>query len=375
MNSKNSSQEKNIQKIPSIENIINQEENQVEINNIEENSNNNNNNQNNEEDNLPLKEKLINEFGFYANINGEDFDPREVLVLSGDEKNREITQIIKFLCDSYPIEAITYVLQRCYYNTFSHTSVLDKIIKYLLEKYKDVGEDTITNLIYSYKENQLNINISTVNEFNAKHPSNFGNYLNMTKLVFYDYSKEGVEFKKLNMNEIFIVINSKYINNNNLLEEEDNNNVINKEGLTMKENDFQTMFLGENHHLFKRFCRRNGNIYVFNFIGFENKKIVRKKNKKKKNKKEEKDKDEGKDKDKELNESIAVFKCENEGCKAVYCYNFNSNKFRKKEPHSDVVHEIKKDEVPGYYQQNIDLLKEKTYITDIQLVRDDNKYN
>ena len=370
MKSNDSSPEKNIQNNPINENVINQQENQVQNNSIEENLNNNN------EQILTSKEKLIEEFGFYANINGEDFDPREVSILSGDEKNREITQLIKFLFDSYPIEAITYVLQRCYFNTFSRTSVLDKIIKYLLEKYNRIGEETIINLICSYKENQLNINISTVKEFNDKNNLNFGNdKLQMTKLVFYDYSKEGVEFKKFNMNEIFIEIDSKYINKNNLIEEEEekDKNVINKEGLSLEENLAQATFLGENHHLFKRFCRRNGNIYVFNFIGFENRKIVRKPNKKKKYKKEENDKD--KEKDKELNESIAIFKCENEGCSGVYCYNFNSNRFRKRDPHSDVVHEIKNDEIPGYYQQNIELLKEKTYITDIQLVRIDSRQN
>ncbi len=332
-----------------------QEKNLEEINHIQDN--------NNQE--VPLKDQLIQEFGFYANINGEDFDPREVSVLTGDEKIREITQIIKFLCDSYPIEAITYVLQRCYYNTFSHTSVLDKIIKYLLEKYKETGEDTITNLIYSYKENQLNINLSTVNDFNNMNQMNFGNnVLHMTKLVFYDYSKEGVEFRKFNMNEIFIEIKAKCINNNNLLEEDKNDNI--QEGLSLQENLAQATFLGEKHHLFKRFCRRKDNIYVFNFIGFENKKVVRKPNKKKKKVKEENDND------KETVESVAIFKCEKEGCNAIYIYNFNSNRFRKREPHSNVDHEIKKEEVPSYYQQNIELLKEKNYITDIQLVRDDN---
>ena len=150
MKDKKNSKKNHVNSNENIINHINHEENQEQINNNEENNE------------LSLKEKIISEYGIYANINGEDFDPREVSVLSGDDKNREITQIIKFLCDSYPIEAITYVLQRCYYNTFSHTSVLDKIIKYLLEKYKELGEDTITNLIYSYKENQLNINISTV---------------------------------------------------------------------------------------------------------------------------------------------------------------------------------------------------------------------
>ena len=123
--------------------IINNKENENVPNNAEIPNQINNNNNNVNDQNIPLKEQLIAEYGFYANINGEDFDPREVSVLSGDEKNREITQIIKFLCDSYPIEAITYCLRRCYYNTFSHTYILDIIIKYLLYKFKDNGEDTI----------------------------------------------------------------------------------------------------------------------------------------------------------------------------------------------------------------------------------------
>jgi hypothetical protein len=267
-------------------------------------------------------------------------------------------------------------LQRCYYNTFSHTSVLDKIIKYLLEKYKDLGDEAITNLIYSYKENRLNIDISTYNEFNNKNQQNFGNnVLHTTKLVFYDYSKESVEYKKF-MNEIFIEISAKYINKNNLLEED----MIEKEGLILEENDDQARFLGENHHLFKRFCRRKGTIYVFNFIGFENKnkKVEKKVNKKKKRgrvkeKKEEKKEEEKNEekKEEEKIDSIAIFKCENEGCSAVYSYNFNSNRFSKRDPHSDVTHKIKED-VPDYYKQNIQLLNEKNYITDIQLVRVDN---
>ena len=345
-------------------NHINHDQIQEEINNNQENNE------------LSLKDKIISDYGFYATINGDDFDPREVSVLSGDDKNREITQIIKFLCDSYPIEAITYVLQRCYYNTFSHTSVLDKIIKYLLEKYKDLGDEAITNLIYSYKENRLNIDISTYNEFNNKNQQNFGNnVLHTTKLVFYDYSKEGVEYKKF-MNEIFIEISAKYINKNDLIEE----NFDKNEGLTLVENESQAMFLGENTHLFKRFCKRKDTIYVFNFMGFENKKIEKKPNKKKKRgkqkeKKEENNeekKEEEKEKEKEQIDSIAIFKCDNEGCNAIYSYNFTSNRFTKREPHDDEVkHEIKED-VPDYYKQNIKLLQEKSYITDIQLVRDDN---
>ena len=66
-------------------------------------------------------------------------------------------------------------------------------------------------------------------------------------------------------------------------------------------------------------------------------------------------------------ESIDNFKCEFEGCIGVYTYNFNSNRFRMKIPHNGFPHEIKKD-TPEYYQQNIQLLKEKKFITDIQLV-------
>ena len=78
-----------------------------------------------------------------------------------------------------------------------------------------------------------------------------------------------------------------------------------------------------------------------------------------------------KKKEEEKIDSIAIFKCENEGCSAVYSYNFNSNRFSKRDPHSDVTHKIKED-VPDYYKQNIQLLNEKNYITDIQLVRVDN---
>ena len=93
----------------------------------------------------------------------------------------------------------------------------------------------------------------------------------------------------------------------------------------------------------------------------ENKKIKRRPNKK--NKKNIGNKD-------EYDGSCAIFKCENELCDAVYTYNFSSNSFSKKEPHGDIFHEIRKD-APGYYQQNIEILKEKLYITDIQLVKVD----
>ena len=326
-----------IPNIPNNENVINNEV----VNNVPE---------------IPLKEQLLKEYGFYANINGEDFDPREVTVLSGDEKNREITQIIKFLFDSYPVEAINYCLQRCYYKTFSRNSLLDKIMKYLLDKHKDIGENIILKLICAYKENLLNIDISTVNDFNTANLQNFGEgELHMTKLVFYDYSKEGVEYRKFNINEIFIEINDKYLldEDKEILKEKNN------EGLSLEENEDQHTFLGNKHHLFKRFVRRNGNFYVFNFFGFQNRKksrIVKKKNNKKKQE--------------EYSEYCAIFKCEMEGCGAIYTYNFSSNNFKKEESHKDIPHEIKKD-APNYYHENIQLLKDKNYITDIQLVKVD----
>ena len=340
--------------------VQNIQENKNEIIPNKENDQKNQNeiiNNNNQE--LSLKEKLIEDYGFYANINGEDFDPREVLVLSGDEKSREITQLIKFIYDSYPIEAINYTFKRCYLNGFSRNSILDKMIKYLINKYhvKKDFEDFITNLVISIRDNMLNIDISTVNDFNKKNEEYSGdNILHMTKLVFYDYSKEGVEFKRFSINEIFIEIDSKYIKN------EDNYKIKENEGLTLEENNDQaTTFLGERHHLFKRFCRRKGNIYVFNFVGFENKKIKRKPNKK--NKKNIGNKD-------EYDASNAIFKCENKSCKAVYTYNFSSNIFNKKKSHRNIFHETRK-YAPAYYLQNFEILKEKIYITDIQLVKVD----
>lgn len=322
------------------ENIINQ---QLRENQIDQSSNNKNNKQD-----TTLRETLLNDYGFYANINGEDFDPREVSVLSGNERDREITQIMKFLFDSYPIEAIYYCLKRSYIS-YSSNSLLDKTIKYLLDKYEEEGEIIINNLVQSYYQNFLNINISPVQP--KKNPNED---ISITKLIFYDYSKGEVLNKKLKINEIFIEIDSKFINNNNLLEGEKDIG-----GLSLKDDIYQENFLGKNHHLFKRFCRRNENIYVFNFIGFENKKIEKKNKRKANNKKEEKDK--------ENYRHYAIFKCENEDCNAVYTYSFNSNKFRFRNPHLEILHELKKN-LPDYYEQNIQLLKEKNYITDIQLV-------
>ena len=127
------------------------------------------------------------------------------------------------------------------------------------------------------------------------------------------------------------IISSKYINNEEKIKE--------KEGLTLEENDYQVTFLGAKHHLFKRFCKRNNNnIYIFNFIGFEN--------------------------------NYAIFECENKTCNAIYCYNFSSNKFIKRKQHCENSHKIIKD-APNYYHENIKLLKEKEYITDIQLIKVD----
>ena len=317
---------------------------------MEDKKENINNELNNESpQNMSTEDKTLAEFGYITKINEEIFNPEEVSILIGDSMTREITQIINFLCDSYPLEAISYCLQRCYYNTFSKTSLLDKIIKYLLTKYPD-GEFIINDLLFAYKDNQLTAKITSVNQFNS-----INNYENrqLTKLVFYDPSKEGVDVKKLNFNEIFIEIDEIYIQDNNKVKNIDDNNII-----SLDENEEQANFLCDKHHLFKRFCRRNNNIYIFNFIGFEKVKLLRRNKKGKKNKEEEEDYD----------SSLAVFICEQNECKAKYRYNFISNRFTEVIPHSLCEHNIKENS-PSYYKQNIDLLKEKRHITDIQLVR------
>ena len=241
---------------------------------MEDKKENINNELNNESpQNMSTEDKTLAEFGYITKINGEIFNPEEVSILIGDSMTREITQIINFLCDSYPLEAISYCLQRCYYNTFSKTSLLDKIIKYLLTKYPD-GEFIINDLLFAYKDNQLTAKITSVNQFNS-----INNYENrqLTKLVFYDPSKEGVDVKKLNFNEIFIEIDEIYIQDNNKVKNIDDNNII-----SLDENEEQANFLCDKHHLFKRFCRRNNNIYIFNFIGFEKVKLLRRNKKGKK---------------------------------------------------------------------------------------------
>lgn len=316
-----------------------------------ENSNIENNNNDNSQ-NMSTEEKTLAEYGYLTKINGEIFNPEEVSILIGDPMTREITQLINFLCENYPIEAISYCLQRCYYRTFSKSSILDKIIKYLLNKYEE-SEFIINELLFAYKDNQLTAKITSVSQFNS-----INNYENrqLTKLVFYDPSIEGVDVKKMNFNEIFIEIDEIFIDNNDmLLKDKKINNDDNI--ISLNENEEQANFLCEKHHLFKRFCRRGNNIYVYNFIGFETVKILRKKKKGKKN-----------DEEKDYDNSFAVFNCEQNNCFAKYRYNFNSNKFTEIKPHNDCEHIIDKNS-PGYYKQNIDILNEKIHITDIQLVR------
>ena len=63
-----------------------------------------------------------------------------------------------------------------------------------------------------------------------------------------------------------------------------------------------------------------------------------------------------------------MFICDQNNCKSKYKYNFSSNRFTEVVPHDNMCHDII-DNVPSYYKKNIDLLKEKPHITDIQLVR------
>lgn len=308
----------------------------------------NNNNDNSQNMSLSLEEKNIAEYGYLTKINGEIFNPEEVSILIGDPMTREITQIINFLCESYPIEAISYCLQRCFYSTFSKTSLLDKIIKYLLTKYHE-SEYIINELLFAYKDNILKAKITSVNQFNS---INNNEKRQLTKLVFYDPSKDGIGVKKFYFNEIYIEIDEIFIDDKENYLEKSNNSI----NISLNENEDQANFLGEKHHLFKRFSRRGDSIYVYNFIGFENVKILRKKKKSKKNEENMYD------------NSLAIFICEQEDCKARYRYNFNSNKLIEEKGHNNCSHEIKEN-VPNYYKQNLDILKEKRHITDIQLVR------
>ena len=326
----------------------------------EENSENNS-------QNVSTEEKTLQGLGYLAKINGEIFNPGEVSILIGDPMTREITQVVNYLCESYPIEAISYCLQRCYLNTFSKTSLLDKIVKYLLTKYEE-GEDIITDLLFAYKENTLNTRITSVNQFNS---INNTENRQLTKLVFYDSSKDGIDAKRFMYNEIFIEIDEALIDDNNyILEIKDGDNSnkdkdsINKEKdindhiISLDENEDQANFLCAKHHLFKRFSRRGDTIYVYNFIGFEKETMFRKKKYSKKI-----------DQNNNYQVSFAVFMCDQKGCNAKYRYNFCSNVFRNIIPHNDDCPHRINENAPWYYKENINILKEKEHITDIQLVR------
>ena len=304
-----------------------------------------NNNENNEN-------AILEENGYIAKINEEIFNPQEVSIIIGDSMTREITQLIQYLCESYPFEAIDYCLKRCYYKSFSKTSLLDKTIKYLLDKYKNKenSDFLIYNLIFKYKENKLHPKLSSVNQFNLV---NNNENKQMTKIVYYDQSKEDVSYKNT-QNEIFIEIDKNYIDlpiiKNDLIP------------LKEKENENIEIFLCEKHHLYKRFCRKNKFIYIYNFYNYEKAYINKKKNKKNmENENEE-----------ENNDKLeAIFICEEENCNAKFKYNFSTNRFSEIKPHINIEHDIIKN-APSYYDENIKVLMEKPYITDIQLVIVDN---
>ena len=132
--------------------------------------------------------------------------------------------------------------------------------------------------------------------------------------------------------------------------------------LKEKENDNIEIFLCEKRHLFKRFCRKNKFIYIYNFYNYEKANL----NKKKKKKNSENDNEE------ENNDKLeAIFICEQENCNAKYKYNFSTNRFTEIKPHINIEHDIIKN-APSYYDENINILMEKPYITDIQLVVVDN---
>ena len=199
-----------------------------------------------------------------------------------------------------------------------------------------MSEKLIIDLFYAYKENILLSKISNIHQFNSSEHSK-DKY--MTKIVFYDQSKEDVQYKNL-QNEIFIEIDS---------------NLINEKTINLKESEKVEMFLCEKHHFFKRFCKRGNFIYVYDFSIYEKIEKNRKNyEKKKKNEKKEDNYD-------------AIFVWEQKGCKAKYKYNLNSNKFSEILPHDDIGHD-ENENSPSYYQENINILIEKPYITDIQMV-------
>ena len=310
-------------------------------------------NKNKEINNNESYEKaILEENGYIAKINEEIFNPEEVSIIIGDSMTREITQLIQYLCESYPFEAIDYCLKRCYYKSFSKTSLLDKTIKYLLDKYKNKenSDFLIYNLVFKYKENKLHPKLSSVNQFNLV---NNNDNKQMTKIVYYDQSKKDVSYKN-SQNEIFIEIDKNFVDlpiiKNDLIP------------LKEKENENIELFLCEKHQLYKRFCRKNEFIYIYNFYNYEKAYI----NKKKKKKNLENDNEE------ENNDKLeAIFICEHEICNAKFKYNFSTNRFSEIKPHINIEHDIIKN-APSYYDENIKILMEKPYITDIQLVIVDN---
>ena len=300
---------------------------------------NDRNEENNNSPNLSTVNTLLEANGFIAKINGEIINPEEVSILKGDLMTKEITQLVQYLCNAYPFEAIDYCLKRCFYKSFSKTSLLDKTIKYLLDKYEknEMSEKLIIDLFYSYKENILLPKISNINQFNSSEDKEDKH---MTKIVFYDQSKEDIQFKNI-QNEIFIEIDS---------------NLVNEKTINLKESEKVEIFLCEKHHLFKRFCKSSNFIYVYDFYTYE--KIEKnRKNKEKKKKNGEKKED----------NYDAIFVCEQKGCSGKYKYNLNSNKFSEIFPHDDIGHD-ENENSPSYYQENIKLLLEKPYITDIQMI-------
>lgn len=307
------------------------------------------NNTNTNSQNMSSENSLMEENGIIAKINGDIFNPEEVSLLEGDEMTREITQLFQFLCESYPLEAIDYCLKRCYYKGFSKTSLLDKIIKYLLDKYQKKGnsensESLIIDLFLAYKDNKLLPKLKNISQIKS---SLENENKKMTKIVFLDQSKEDVYYKNP-QNEIFIEIGRCCVKD-----------CI----IPLKESEDIEIFLCERHHLYKRFCRRGEFIYVYNFNKYEKIKNKIKSKKQKKNVNEN---------DIENNNKYeAIFTCEQKGCNAKYKYNLNNNKFNEIIPHTDIGHD--EDETsPSYYQENINLLIEKPYITDIQMVICDN---
>ena len=287
----------------------------------------------------------------FPKINEKIFNLNEIVVLNGSPMEREIIQLIQYILQNYPYEALTYCLKRCFNNSFSDTSQLDKIISYLLKKYGDKGEEIINNILLDLDINSIPENsIQNINEENEKFN---------TKIVFCEQKNEKISSKILFQNEIFIEIPEQQIKgeilvNYNKIFNRKINNII-----SLDENENQTSFLGEKHYLFKRFCKRNGVIYIFDFIGFCIKKT-------KQNKKIKKNEEKG-----DENNTEAYFICEERNCGGKYKYDFVSNQFISVIPHNDFIdHKIEiNDDDPYYYKEIFELLFNNEIITDVQLVR------